>query len=164
MIVLISQPEAGRFASEIGSIGASGDESRIDLHVHSRASGYSTNWWVRGLGLGIKTRESYTTADEVWTRARDAGMDFVTLTDHESLDGAKELRQRPAFLPGIEVNALFPDDETTVDLLIYGLSEADHREIDARRQNVYALVDFLRESALVHVLAHPIFDLMVRHA
>lgn len=159
MIDPISHPDTGLVGVEIESGGASNDESRIDLHVHSRASGYSTNWWVRCLGLGIETRESYSTPEEVWTRARDVGMDFVTLTDHESLAGGQELWQRPAFLPGIEVNALFPDDETTVDLLIYGLTEADHREIAVRRANVYALVDFLRESSLVHVLAHPLFDL-----
>jgi glycosyltransferase involved in cell wall biosynthesis len=159
MIDLISRPGSGELDSTLAARSASGDESRIDLHVHSRASGFSTNWWVRGLGLGVETRESYTTPEEVWTLARAAGMDFVTLTDHETLDGAKELWHRPDFVSGIEVNALFPDDETTVDILIYGLSEADHDEIQGRRGNVYALIAYLREAGLVHVLAHPLFDL-----
>jgi glycosyltransferase involved in cell wall biosynthesis len=46
-----------------------------------------------------------------------------------------------------------------VDILVYGLDEDDHREIQARRANVYALLDLLREANLVHVLAHPLFDL-----
>ena len=159
MIDVITRPDARNPGSALAQSAEGGDESRVDLHVHSRASGFSTNWWVRGLGLGVETRESYTTPEQVWDLAREAGMDFVTLTDHETLDGARTLLHHAEFFPGIEVNALFPDDETTVDLLIYGLSDADHREIAARRGNVYALVDFLREAGLVHVLAHPLFDL-----
>ena len=149
MIDLISQPipRDGQPLNESASHAA--DETRIDLHVHSHASGFATNWWVRGLGLGIETRESYTTPDEVWTRARAAGMTFVTLTDHESLEGGQELLGRPEFVSGIEVNAIFPDDQTAVDVLIYGLHTDDYREIQARRPDVYALVDFLREAKLV---------------
>lgn len=162
MIELVTRPRIGN-ADAFGDIGGrSGDETRIDLHVHSLASGFATNWWVRGLGLGIETRESYTTPDEVWSRARLAGMDFVTLTDHESLAGARELWHRPRFLTGVEVNARFPEDSSSVDILIYGLTDDDHREIQSRRANVYTLVDFLRESRLVHVLAHPLFDLGAR--
>jgi predicted metal-dependent phosphoesterase TrpH len=114
---------------------------------------------VRGLGLGIETRESYTNPDEVWTRAHAAGMTFVTLTDNESLAGGNQLLGHPDFVPGIEVNAIFPDDQTTVDVLIYGLDVDDYSEIQARRPDVYALVALLRDANLVHVLAHPLFNL-----
>lgn len=159
MIDLISQPLSRIEQSLEGGTGPGGDETRIDLHVHSHASGFATNWWVRGLGLGIETRESYTTPDEVWTRARASGMNLVTLTDHESLDGCQELLGHAEFVSGIEVNATFPDDQTTVDVLVYGLTMHDYREIQARRPDVYRLVAYLREANLVHVLAHPLFDL-----
>ena len=159
MIDLLPRPVADFGGAGDGSAPPTGAETRIDLHVHSLASGFASNWWVRGLGLGADTRESYTRPDEVWSLARDADMDFVTLTDHETLDGATKLQHHAAFLTGVEVNARFPDDGTAVDILIYGLHDAHHREIQHRRGDVYTLLDYLRESNLVHVLAHPVFDL-----
>jgi predicted metal-dependent phosphoesterase TrpH len=133
--------------------------ARIDLHLHSHASGPATNWWVKGLGLGLETRESYTAPADAYRMARAAGMDFVTLTDHETIDGALTLSDRPDFLVGVEVSAAFPDDGDSVDVLVFGLNPEQHRELQARRPDVYRLVDFLRESGLVHVLAHPMFEI-----
>jgi glycosyltransferase involved in cell wall biosynthesis/predicted metal-dependent phosphoesterase TrpH len=138
--------------------GSSAATSRIDLHLHSLASGAATNWWVKSLGLGGETRESYTEPAAAAAMVRSAGMDFVTLTDHETIDGALQLAGRPDFIVGEEINAVFPEDRTTVDVLIYGLSPSDHDELQARRDDVYRLVDYLRESNLVYVLAHPVFE------
>lgn len=134
--------------------------TRIDLHLHSRASGTATNWWVKGLGSGIEARESYTHPEDAYCMAREAGMDFVTLTDHETIEGALHLRDRHAdFIVGEEVCASFPDDGSQVDILVYGLDEEMHQEIQARRRNVYQLVSCLREAGLVYVLAHPMYGL-----
>lgn len=131
---------------------------RIDLHLHSYASGKATNWWVKVLGLGGESRESYTPPAEAHRMARAAGMDFVTLTDHETIDGGLTLLDRADFLPGVEVSAVFPEGGSSVDILVYGLDPAQHAEIQARRGDVYGLVDYLREERLVHVLAHPMFE------
>lgn len=131
---------------------------RIDLHLHSYASGKATNWWVKVLGLGGESRESYTPPTEAHRMATAAGMDFVTLTDHETIDGGLTLLDRTDFLPGVEVCAVFPEGGSSVDLLIYGLDSGQHAEIQALRGDVYGLVDYLREAKLVHVLAHPMFE------
>ncbi|MBA3413869.1 MAG: glycosyltransferase [Chloroflexia bacterium] len=136
--------------------------SRIDLHLHSRASGAATNWWVKRLGLGFETRESYTEPTAAYEMVKAAGMDFATLTDHETIDGALELLDRPDFLVGEEVNARFPEDGSSVDVLVYSVTPAHHHGLQARRGDVYALVDFVREAGLVAVLAHPVFETGVR--
>ena len=105
---------------------------RIDLHLHSDASGTATNWWVKGLGLGGATRESYTPPAEAYRTAKAAGMDFVTLTDHETVDGVVTIADRPDVLTGVEVCAVFPEGGSTVDVLIYGLDVDAHPEIQAR--------------------------------
>lgn len=133
-------------------------EMRIDLHLHSYASGAATNWWVKGLGLGLETRESYTPPEDAYRLAKAAGMDFVTLTDHETVEGALTLTHHPDVLVGVEVASVFPEDGGAVDILVFGVDTAAHLEIQARRPNVYRLVDFLREAGLVHVLAHPLFE------
>lgn len=154
-----------RPAPAVGAAGPNGRQgedgaavSRIDLHLHSSASGAATNWWVKSLGLGFSTRESYTDPADAYALAKAAGMDFVTLTDHETIAGALTLADRPDVLIGEEVNATFPEDGSTVDVLVFGLSPADHAEAQARRRDVYALVAYLREAGLVAVLAHPVFE------
>lgn len=89
--------------------------------------------------------------------AKQAGMDFVTLTDHETIDGALTLVHHPDFFVGEEVAARFPEDGTSVDVLLYGIDTNVHREAQARRHDVYALVEYLREARIVHVLAHPVY-------
>lgn len=133
--------------------------ARVDLHLHSYASGTSSNWWVRGLGAGSESRESYTPPEEAYRMAKRAGMDFVTLTDHETIEGALTLAHHPDFIVGEEVSATFPEDGANADVLVYGLDADDHRELQARRGNIYELVDYLREAGLVHVLAHPIYGM-----
>lgn len=84
--------------------------TKVDLHLHSRASGAATSWWVRGLGADVEVQESYTPPEESYLMAKKAGMDFVTLTDHESIEGALTLLHHPDFFVGGEVSAFFPED------------------------------------------------------
>lgn len=130
---------------------------RVDLHLHSRASGASSNWWVKGLGAGVEARESYTEPEGSYLMAKRAGMDFVTLTDHETIEGALALQGHKDFFAGEEVSAVFPEDGNHADILVYGLDAGIHAEAQARRGDIYGLVDYLREAGVVHVLAHPVY-------
>ena len=131
---------------------------RIDLHLHSIASGASTNLWVKSLGFGMETRESYTSPQAAYDMATAAGMDFVTLTDHETTAGAATLTHHRNFIVGEEVGTMFPEDGSKADILVYGLTYEDHVELQARRPSIYDVVAYLREANLVHVLAHPLFE------
>jgi glycosyltransferase involved in cell wall biosynthesis len=141
----------------MGSIGGTEDRVLVDLHLHSRASGTATNWWVKGLGADVEARESYTPPEEAYRMAKGAGMDFVTLTDHETIDGALTLTHHPDFFAGEEVSAYLPEEGGYVDVLVYGLDGEAHREAQARRGDAHELVAYLREAGVVHVLAHPIY-------
>jgi glycosyltransferase involved in cell wall biosynthesis len=121
------------------------------------APGTATNWWVKGLGADVEARESYTPPEEAYRMAKGAGMDFVTLTDHETIDGALTLAHHPDFFAGEEVSAYLPEEGGYVDVLLYGLDREVHREAQARRGDAHELVAYLREAGVVHVLAHPIY-------
>ncbi|MEA2297716.1 MAG: hypothetical protein QOF77_652 [Solirubrobacteraceae bacterium] len=61
--------------------------SRADLHVHSTASQHSKLGVQRSLGLP----ECATPPEEVYELAKRRGMDYVTITDHDTIAGGLEL-------------------------------------------------------------------------
>ncbi len=64
--------------------------SRADLHCHSTASEVSKLGVQRALGLP----ECATPPEEVYALAKARGMDFVTITDHDTIDGAVEIAEK----------------------------------------------------------------------
>lgn len=126
---------------------------KADLHVHSRYSSRPSQWMLKKLGCP----ESFTEPAFIYERARAAGMDYVTITDHNVIDGALEIAHLPGAFVSEEVTAHFPEDKCKVHVLVYGLDEPRHREIQRLRENVYNLSGYLRQEGLLHALAHPLF-------
>ncbi len=83
-------------------------------------------------------------------------MQFVTITDHNTIAGCLEIAHLPGVIFGEEVTANFPDDECKVHLLVWGLTETQHREIQAHRDNLFELQRYLVEQSLAHAVAHPL--------
>jgi glycosyltransferase involved in cell wall biosynthesis len=128
------------------------------MHVHSRASDKPV---VRALApLGCP--ESYSEPEAVYERARAAGMDLVTLTDHDTIAGAMELVERgfQRVIVGEEVTVRFPEDGCKLHVLVWGLSPAQHEAIGSLRlrEDVYLLAGWLREQKLAHAMAHPVYS------
>ncbi len=127
-------------------------DARVDLHVHSRRSDRPREWLLRRLG----SAESYASPREVHDACRARGMDFVTLTDHDTIDGALEIAELPDTFLSCELTAAFPADGCEVHLLVWGLDEAQHRELQRRRADLHAVRDYLCEQDLAHAVAHPL--------
>lgn len=123
-----------------------------DLHLHSRASTRTGNWFLNSAGLP----ESYTDPVHAYRAARDRGMDFVTLTDHDTIDGAAEIAHLPGAFVSVEATTWFTDDGTPLHVLCWNIDEDDFVEIDRAREDVHQLVDVLRARHIVHALAHPL--------
>lgn len=126
--------------------------TRVDLHLHSRASTDTGNWFLRQAALP----ESYTPPAAAYAAAKRRGMDFVTISDHNTLDGVLEIAHHRDVFLSVEVTTLFPEDRTPLHVLVWGLTEAQWAEIDRVRANVYELVSLLDAFGLVHALAHPL--------
>ncbi len=92
--------------------------SRCDLHVHSKASDRPSEWYLERIGAP----ESFTEPLEVYRTARARGMDFVTLTDHDTIDGALEIAHLPGAFLSCEVTAAFPEDGAPIHLLVWGIT------------------------------------------
>lgn len=122
---------------------------KLDTHVHTVFSGHSTLWPLHRL-----LRESYNTPERVYRRAKARGMDLVTITDHDRIDGALLLAHREDVIIGCEITAVFPRDGVRVHLGVLGITEPQHREILKRRHDIGALLPYLREQHVFVSLNH----------
>jgi len=125
--------------------------SKADLHIHSRYSTRAADWVLRRLDFPA----SYSDPLQTYHRLKEAGMQFVTLTDHNSIEGCLEIAHLPGVIFGEEVTASFPEDECRVHILVWGLTETQHREIQVLRENIYDLQKYLSDQSLAHAVAHP---------
>ena len=125
---------------------------RIDLHVHSRCSAPSTDWFMERWNI----RESYSDPFSIYEKAIKAGMTHVTLTDHNSIAGCLLLKARygDRVITGVEATAAFPEDGCKVHILVYGIDERQFAEIDRLRSDIYELRAYIRENDLAHSVAH----------
>ena len=104
-------------------------------------------------GLSRICRESYNDPADVYARCKQLGMSIVTLTDHDSLDGAEALRHHPDFFLSEEVTVRMPSG-TEMHLGVYGITEKDHAEIQRRRNDFIALIMYLTERKLFFSVNH----------
>ena len=138
--------------------------SRVDLHCHSTASAVSKLGVQRALGLP----ECATPPEEVYDLAKRRGMDFVTITDHDTIDGALELHSKhdDAFVSE-ELTAWFRGEPQAVHILCWGITQADHERLQDLASDVEAVANELRERAITCALAHPFYaveaPLLPRH-
>ena len=88
---------------------------RIDLHVHSRFSSRPYSWFLRS----AHSAECYTEPATVYKTAKLRGMNLVTLSDHDTIDGALELAALgPDTFISEEVSARFPEDGCIVHTIV----------------------------------------------
>ncbi|MBN2311621.1 MAG: glycosyltransferase [Candidatus Hydrogenedentes bacterium] len=127
---------------------------KADLHVHSSFSKHPSAWVLQKLGC----RESYTTPLEVYRIAKAKGMDAVTITDHNSIDGCLAIAHLPDVFVSAEVTTYFPSNNCKIHLLVYGVSEEQFAQIDALRSDVFELVPYLQGNHITHALAHPFYS------
>ncbi len=130
---------------------------RADLHVHSRYSAHPSEWFLQRLG----TRESYTDIETIYECAIKQGMQLVTITDHNCIDGIMELQSLHPdnVFTGVEVTTYFPEDGCKIHVLIYGFNEQQFRIIEKIRCDIYELRDYLKEQELTHSIAHATFSI-----
>lgn len=127
--------------------------SAADVHVHSKYSDRPSEWILRRLGAP----ESFVEPAEVYARAKARGMDFVTISDHNRIEGALDIAHLPGTFLSSEITTYFPDDGCKLHCLVLGVSEEQFATIQELRENVYEFRDYLLEQRIVYSLAHPLF-------
>jgi hypothetical protein len=126
---------------------------RVDLHCHSRASTEADEAVLQA----IHCPESYSEPDEIYAQAKQRGMDFVTITDHDSIAGVTELGQRDDVLVGEELTCYFPEDHCKIHVLVWGITAADHDELQRSAEDIHAVAAYIAQNNLAHAVAHPLY-------
>src|ERR1700748_2963011 len=127
--------------------------SRADMHCHSTASQLSRLGVQRSLGLP----ECAPRPQEVYELAKRRGMDFVTITDHDTIDGVLEIADRPDVFVSEELTARFRGEPQAVHILCYGITPAAHEWLQAHAGDVETVAAYLQEREIVSALAHPFY-------
>jgi glycosyltransferase involved in cell wall biosynthesis/predicted metal-dependent phosphoesterase TrpH len=133
---------------------SAGAGTRVDLHCHSSASAVSRLGVQRALGLP----ECATPPAEVYELAKRRGMDFVTITDHDTIDGALELAECPDAFISEELTANFRGEPQAVHVLCYGITPSDHEWLAANAGDVEECAAYLDARGIVSALAHPFYS------
>ncbi|MCK5785503.1 MAG: glycosyltransferase [Candidatus Sabulitectum sp.] len=127
--------------------------TKCDLHVHSSASRQSARWILRSL----KAPESFTPPELIYQQAIKRGMDLVTLTDVNTIEGVLEIKDLPGVFLSEEVSTLLPESKKPVHILAYDITTNQHEEMARIRDNAFQLLEYMGERGIVNSLAHPFY-------
>ena len=128
--------------------------SRCDLHIHSRHSARTEEWLFRRFDFP----DSYSDPKQLYEQLRKRGMDYVTITDHDSIDGCLEIAHLPRTFISEQVTTYFPHDSCKLHILVWGISEQQHRDIENLRENIFDLQRYLQRAQIAHAVAHPLYS------
>jgi glycosyltransferase involved in cell wall biosynthesis/predicted metal-dependent phosphoesterase TrpH len=133
---------------------AQGQSVRVDMHCHSSASEISRLGVQRAVGLP----ECATPPEEVYELAKRRGMDFVTITDHDTIDGVLQIADRPGVFISEELTVSFRGEPQAVHVLCYGITPEDHEWLQAHNDNVEQCAIYMHERDIACALAHPYYS------
>ncbi len=129
---------------------------KADLHVHSRASKRPSEWFLKKVGAS----ECYTDIDTLYALAKSCGMDFVTVTDHNTIEGALELVEKypdDTFI-SVETTTYFPENNCKIHILLFDITPDQFLEIESVRHDVYQLRNLIQAKDLAYSVAHGFYS------
>jgi predicted metal-dependent phosphoesterase TrpH len=128
--------------------------AKADLHLHSKASNLPGGWFSKLIGCP----ESFTEPMEIYKRLKERGMTYITITDHNTINGVLEIAHLPEVFISCEYTVEFPEEKAKVHVLAYGIDEKIHEDLKKLRENVYEFVAYLKAKNIAHSLAHPLYS------
>ena len=84
-------------------------------------------------------------------------MDFVTITDHDTIAGVLQIADRPDVFVSEELTAHFRDEPQAVHVLCFGITAEDHEWLQAHSGDVELCAAYMHEREIACALAHPYY-------
>lgn len=98
-------------------------------------------------------RECYSEPQAVYQKLKQAGMDLVTVTDHDSIEAGEALGRYEDFFLSEEVTCRMPTG-TDIHVGVYDINERQHVDIQRRRDDLSSLLAYLHEQEIFFSLNH----------
>ena len=98
---------------------------RADLHVHSKFSSKPHIWAIRK----VNCPECYTSPEFIYNTAKKMGMDYVTITDHDTIDGVLEIAHQPGVFISVEISTYFPENGCKIHVIALDITEDTFKDI-----------------------------------
>lgn len=130
--------------------------SKVDLHVHSEYSGIKPNLYIPTATtefLGV--RECYNNVEKTYNFLKERGMQFCTLTDHDSVLGAILMRQKhpeDCFISAEYKVMLDPFKNQRIEVIPVGIDYAGNRKEPLSDSEVLELHEELKHHAQKGIL------------
>lgn len=135
--------------------------ARADLHVHTNASIFK---YFRA----ANSHDSYNEPEEVYRLAKARGMDFVTFSDHDTIEGCLRFQDRHPdltdFFVSVEVETFFPRTGHRIHVNVFDLTRHQHAVVERKRRDIFELVDYLRAESLLYSANHLFQSYRMRQA
>src|SRR5437667_1634093 len=128
--------------------------SKCDLHIHSRYSARSEEWLFRRFDFP----DSYSDPEALHRQSLGLGMDYFTITDHDTIEGCLQIMDLSHSFISEQVTTYFPHDACKLHILVWGISEMQHRDIEGIRDNIFDLQRYLQTTQITHAVAHPLYS------
>jgi glycosyltransferase involved in cell wall biosynthesis/predicted metal-dependent phosphoesterase TrpH len=84
-------------------------------------------------------------------------MDFVTITDHDTIEGALAIAHLPDTFISQELTVWFAGEPQAVHVLCYGITPEDHEWLQSHNDSVENCAAYLQEHEITTALAHPFY-------
>ncbi len=140
---------------------------RVDFHLHSYASNVTDYYAANTFSIP----ESYSDPIKLYHMLKQRGMSLVTLTDHNSIDGVREMLDRglPDVFVSAEMTTTFPEDGCNIHITVANMTDAQFTEVNRLRGNVYEMVAYVDQqiatedqqragNKLVYFMTHPLMS------
>jgi hypothetical protein len=128
-----------------------GRTGKVDFHLHSYASNVTDYYAANTFAIP----ESYSDPVATWHELKRQGMTLMTLTDHNSIDGVREMLD--AHLPGVfisaEMTTTFPEDGCNIHVTVANMTEAQFTEVNRLRGNLYEMLAYVEAEIAVEATA-----------
>ncbi len=95
--------------------------------------------------------------EEVYELAKRRGMEFVTITDHDTIAGCLEIAERPDVFISEELTTWFRGEPQAVHLLCFGITPDDHGWLQENARDLEACAEYLHSNQIACSLAHPFY-------
>lgn len=123
--------------------------------MHSSHSNKPSVWALRKFNCP----ESYTSPLYIYNTARKKEMDYVTITDHNSINGALEIAHLPGAFISTEITTYLPGEGSKLHTVVLDINEPVFEDLMHLRSNIFDLVGYLQKNNIVHYIAHALYDM-----